>query len=342
MERELDEEVLEPRPPSSVEGAVLEVGGKVASGSRDRTFIVTAVAAVAAYAVVEWRVVLALPMVLMMAVVVWWRGERRPTRLEAQGGSVALFRRPGRAPERVHLDEIAEAGAGVAPEGRVVWIRRLGEERKVLIDGLSSEEAKLVLRMLRGQSAPPRTSPSEPTSAPIRSSVAPVIGGAVAGVALLLFTEWSYARFKDSMAHPEDGTDTLECAPPETDARAPAVGALERVDEKMLFARATLETDSLLVHFDPRVEGVSVPPEVPGFRWSAVGRVEVGHDLPRPIPDLRVDEHGVRATLSFGELGLRPVDIPWAAVFALSPGSSSHGMVFAGDVPQECVAAYGL
>lgn len=322
-------------------GSVATVGGeRRESRLRRQVFVGSAVALIVVYAALEGRVVVSLPIVLVIAGLALWRGQRGPVRLEVADGVVELSRRPGRAPERLALGEIEEVGAGVTPGGRVVWVRRPGGEREVLLNGLDEAEAGLVVRMLRGRPQPQAHQVERVRQTAMASVAWAVIAGATAGAALLVVTEWAYQGFANAMTGAERRARPTECAAPHVDVRAPAAGWEDRASDKARYAAEVIATDRLMVHFDPRMAGVVVPREVNAFRESAVGNIEVGHDLPRPIPDLRVDEHGVRATLSFGELGLRPVDIPWAAVFALAPSSRGEGMVFLSDVPPECVDAY--
>ncbi|MEC7525888.1 MAG: ClpXP protease specificity-enhancing factor SspB [Myxococcota bacterium] len=95
-------------------------------------------------------------------------------------------------------------------------------------------------------------------------------------------------------------------------------------------ARALLLRGSVLVHLDPRTRGVVVPP------WLAKQPqlvLQVGLDLPVPIPDLRVDDEGVFGTLSFNRSPFT-CSVPWDAVFALF-GEDGMGMVWPEDLPTE-------
>ena len=90
---------------------------------------------------------------------------------------------------------------------------------------------------------------------------------------------------------------------------------------------------SVLVHLDPRLDGVIIPP------WLACQAqlvLHIGLDLPVPIQDLRVDDDGIYGTLSFNRAPFRCV-APWKAVFALA-GEDGRGMVWTDDVPPEIAA----
>jgi len=87
----------------------------------------------------------------------------------------------------------------------------------------------------------------------------------------------------------------------------------------------------LHVHLDPRKDGVVVPEHLraqPNL-VLAIGR----KGLAVPIPDLVVDDRGVRGTLSFGGKPFA-CTVPWPAVFALV-NTESKGRVFEADVPPD-------
>jgi stringent starvation protein B len=82
------------------------------------------------------------------------------------------------------------------------------------------------------------------------------------------------------------------------------------------------------LHLDARRPGVIVPD---GFRGEAHLVLQYGHDLPIPIPDLDVDEYGVRATLSFSR-NPQLTMIPWSAVYAVV-STDGRGVLYEEDVP---------
>jgi stringent starvation protein B len=98
-------------------------------------------------------------------------------------------------------------------------------------------------------------------------------------------------------------------------------------------ARALLLRGSLFVYLDPRASGVAVPS---WFARQAQLVLQVGLDLPVPIPDLRVDDEGVFGTLSFNRAPFTCF-VPWSAVFALV-GDDGMGMVWQDDLPSEIAA----
>ncbi|MDB4976398.1 MAG: Stringent starvation protein [Myxococcaceae bacterium] len=65
--------------------------------------------------------------------------------------------------------------------------------------------------------------------------------------------------------------------------------------------------------------------------------LQVGLDMPVPIPDLRVDEEGIFGTLSFKGVPFSCF-VPWGAVFALV-GEDAKGMVWSREMPEEIANA---
>jgi stringent starvation protein B len=84
------------------------------------------------------------------------------------------------------------------------------------------------------------------------------------------------------------------------------------------------------LHLDARCPGVIVPE---AFRGEAHLVLQYGHDLPILIPDLEVDEYGVRATLSFSRLPQLTV-VPWSAVYAVAC-VDGRGVLYQEDVPAD-------
>src|SRR6185437_5138005 len=82
------------------------------------------------------------------------------------------------------------------------------------------------------------------------------------------------------------------------------------------------------LHLDARRPGVILPE---GFRGEAHLVLQYGHDLPIPIPDLDVDDYGVRATLSFSG-NPQLTMIPWSAVYAVV-STDGRGVLYEEDVP---------
>ena len=101
----------------------------------------------------------------------------------------------------------------------------------------------------------------------------------------------------------------------------------ERPPKQQAFL-ALLKEGSTSLHLDARRPGVMVPE---AFRQEAHLMLQYGYDLAISIPDLEVDEHGVRATLSFSRTPHVTV-IPWTAVYAIA-SVDGRGVLYPEDVP---------
>ena len=101
----------------------------------------------------------------------------------------------------------------------------------------------------------------------------------------------------------------------------------ERPPKQQAFL-ALLKEGSTSLHLDARRPGVVVPA---AFRQEAHLMLQYGYDLAISIPDLEVDEYGVRATLSFSRTPHLTV-IPWSAVYAIA-SVDGRGVLYPEDVP---------
>jgi stringent starvation protein B len=110
----------------------------------------------------------------------------------------------------------------------------------------------------------------------------------------------------------------------------PRVSPKEPLPVKKDVGRALLLKGSVFVHLDPRIEGVVVPEWLQDQPQLVL---QIGLDMPVPIPDLRVDAHGVFGTLSFKGQPYA-CTVPWDAVFALV-GDDGRGMVWPESMPAE-------
>jgi stringent starvation protein B len=84
------------------------------------------------------------------------------------------------------------------------------------------------------------------------------------------------------------------------------------------------------LHLDARRPGVVVPANL---KREAHLVLQYGHDLPIPIPDLEVDDYGVRATLSFSRTAHVTV-VPWSAVYVVAC-DDGRGVLYTEDVPND-------
>src|SRR5262245_53513798 len=95
-------------------------------------------------------------------------------------------------------------------------------------------------------------------------------------------------------------------------------------------ALALLERSNVDIYLDPRAEGVVVPPQ---FRKEARLVLNIGLNMPLPIPYLRHADESMSCTRSFSRSPFYCV-VPWSSVFAMV-GDDGRGMVWPDDVPQE-------
>ena len=93
---------------------------------------------------------------------------------------------------------------------------------------------------------------------------------------------------------------------------------------------ALLQEGWTSLHLDARRPGVIVPPHL---RAEPHLVLQYGHDLPIPIPDLEVDEHGVHATLSFSKNPQRTF-VPWSSVYVVTC-NDGRGVLYHEDVPED-------
>jgi hypothetical protein len=108
---------------------------------------------------------------------------------------------------------------------------------------------------------------------------------------------------------------------------------LPPLPHKQEVARALLLKGTVFLHLDPRRPNVVVPVWLRGQPQLVL---QVGLDMPVPIPDLRLDEEGIYATLSFNRAAFA-CSVPWEAVFAVV-GDDGRGMVWPGSMPKEIAA----
>ena len=84
------------------------------------------------------------------------------------------------------------------------------------------------------------------------------------------------------------------------------------------------------IHLDARREGVKVPEEHTSNRHLVL---QYGQNMPIPIPDLKVDDDGITATLSFSRTPHRTF-VPWTAVYIVAC-NDGRGILYYEDVPED-------
>lgn len=93
---------------------------------------------------------------------------------------------------------------------------------------------------------------------------------------------------------------------------------------------ALLERAEARVHLDARRPGVVLPPR---FLGQAHLRLDYGYGFTPPIPDLVIDDEGIRATLSFNRQ-LFTTFVPWSAVYLIAD-FDGNGAVWQEDIPSD-------
>jgi len=106
-----------------------------------------------------------------------------------------------------------------------------------------------------------------------------------------------------------------------------------RLPPKKDVALALLESSTVFLHLDPRVEEVKVPP---WFKRQPQLVLQIGLNMPVPIHDLNLDDTGVSCTLSFNRM-LHFCHVPWKAIYALV-AEDGRGMLWPEDIPPEVSA----
>lgn len=111
------------------------------------------------------------------------------------------------------------------------------------------------------------------------------------------------------------------------------MGVDRQLPPKRDVALALLQGSIVSVYLDPRGEDVVVPP---WLKKQPQLMLQIGLNMPVPIPDLDVGEEALSCTLSFNR---RPefCRIPWRAIYALV-GQDGRGMIWPDDVPAEVAA----
>lgn len=87
-------------------------------------------------------------------------------------------------------------------------------------------------------------------------------------------------------------------------------------NEKQQWMLYLLETSWVSVLLDPQHPEANLPDFL---RDDTHLVLQYGYNMPKPIPDLHIDEHGIFATLSFGNIHYVTF-VPWDAVFAITDG----------------------
>lgn len=121
---------------------------------------------------------------------------------------------------------------------------------------------------------------------------------------------------------------------PTLDEEAARTGGPEMPAKRTVMDKL-LQDGPVLVHLDPRRDGVQVPT---GHRVEPRLVLRFGNGLSPPILDLSIDDLSLAGTLTFRGVPHHCV-IPWQAIFALV-GEDGRGLVWSEDVPAEIAHEY--
>lgn len=97
-----------------------------------------------------------------------------------------------------------------------------------------------------------------------------------------------------------------------------------------IFKALILRNDSVFVHMMPKWPGAVVPAKLKTKKQIVL---QLGYDMPVPIPDLLFNDNGLSATLTFGGKPFK-VSVPWESIYAMV-GSDAKGVVFKDSCPPD-------
>ena len=107
-------------------------------------------------------------------------------------------------------------------------------------------------------------------------------------------------------------------------------------EQKQRQLLSMLERGLVMIHVDPRREGVVVPEQ---FKAQAVLRLNLAYGF--NLPALDIDEEGVYAVLSFSRQDFG-CTLPWSSVFAITmPDANNEGTMWPGSLPAELRESVG-
>ncbi len=130
--------------------------------------------------------------------------------------------------------------------------------------------------------------------------------------------------------------DLMGCSPDDVEPSPPIEDLADdpvALPDKRQVVDELLESGAVLVHVDARADGVCVPER---FRTDAKLVLRFGYNLSPAVPDLQIDDDGMRGTLTFGGVPHGCV-LPWASIYAVVSDSNSRGLVWPDDVPDDVI-----
>lgn len=129
--------------------------------------------------------------------------------------------------------------------------------------------------------------------------------------------------------------DDRPVAPPEEvptpEPAQPSASAAEDSGKKERFAEM-IDAGLVMVTFDTRADGVSVPEQ-----FTGTPQLHLSFSYRFQVEDFEYDDDGIRATLSF-DAGDHLCIVPWDAVYALQSRELSEKVVFPASFPAELLA----
>lgn len=139
--------------------------------------------------------------------------------------------------------------------------------------------------------------------------------------------------FDDGLIDRAEFCELMGCAPEDVPPSPPldAGGRGGELPAKRAVVEELLAEGAVLVHVDASAPGVRVPER---FAGDAKLVLRFGYNLSPPVPDLEVDDAGLRGTLTFGGVPHR-CELPWPAVYAVVSDVDSRGLVWPDDVPDD-------
>ncbi len=101
--------------------------------------------------------------------------------------------------------------------------------------------------------------------------------------------------------------------------------------DKLEVALLLLEGGDIKVHLDARRSDVVVPP---GLKQDPHLLLQIGRNMPVPIPDLKITKKGIKGTLSFNRTPFYCI-LPWRSIYAVVGVDDSRGKIWEEDMPSE-------
>ncbi len=129
-----------------------------------------------------------------------------------------------------------------------------------------------------------------------------------------------------------DDDRPVETEPVQTEDEEGETAEAAPDSEKFKRFAAMIEDGLVLLTFDTRADGVSVPAQ-----FSGTPQLHLSFSFRFHIDDFEFDEEGVTATLSFNS-GEHACVIPWVSVYGMQSREQKHRVVYPDSFPTELLA----